>query len=126
MAQAFSETAEVLELATAEIERGRESKRAKRNTRLGLRQPFSRRVQSQARRRVSQAVEDTRQLEALLGQCHLIEANHCNELSRYRSYSGACNSLQIPTLGRELSRVQLNFKCKLLDWSIKAGSPQVH
>ena len=100
VAQAFSETAEVLELATAELERGRERERVRRNTRLGLRQPFSRRMQSQARRRVSLALEDNRQLEELLGQCHLNEANSCKELSRYRSYSGACNSLQLPTLGR--------------------------
>ena len=98
VAKALSDTAEILELATRKVERAKDQRRIKRAAALGLRRPYSPRVQSFARRKVSAALEDS-SLTALMRRCHLNESNSCRAESPYRSYSGACNNLQLTSLG---------------------------
>ena len=102
VAKALSDTAEILEVATRKVERAKDQKRSKRAAALGLRRPYNPRVQSFARRKVSGAVTDS-SLTDLMRRCHHNESGSCQAGSRYRSYSGACNHLQLPSLGSSLT-----------------------
>ena len=105
MAKALSDTAEILEVATRKVERAQDQRRVRRAAALGLRRPYSPKSQSFARRKVSAAVADS-SLTELMMRCHLNESNSCqagSSPSQYRSYSGACNNLQLPSLGASLT-----------------------
>ena len=105
VAKALSDTAEILEVATRKVERAQDQGRVRRAAALGLRRPYSPRSQSFARRKVSAAVADS-SLTELMRRCHLNESNSCQtgpSAGQYRSYSGACNNLQLPSLGASLT-----------------------
>ena len=106
VAKAFSDTAEILEAATMKVERAEDQRRVRRAAVRGLRRPFSKQSQSFARRKASGAVEDSSLTEVMM-RCHLNESNSCragSESAEYRSYSGACNNLQLPSLGASLTQ----------------------
>jgi len=123
VAKAFSDTAEILEIATGKIEKSKDKNRSKREAQLGLRRPFSRKSQSFATRKVKLAVEDGNTLKQLMGKCHLKESKTCNQMSRYRSYSGACNSLHLPSLGASLS---LQGRLLPAEYSDSISKPRSH
>ena len=100
VAKVFSDTAEILELATEKLERIKGKRRSRRAT-----PSFSRRSQSLVRIKVQEASGPDRELKELLGRCHLNESVSCSEMSRYRTYSGACNSLALPALGASLTEL---------------------
>ena len=102
VAKALSDTAEILEVATRKMERATDGKRVKRAAARKLRRPYNRQTQAFARRKVSAAVEDS-SLAELMRRCQFNESQSCRAESGYRSYSGACNNLQLPTLGASLT-----------------------
>ena len=96
----------MIECFSRKVERAKDQRRSKRAAALGLRRPYSPRVQSFARRKASGAVKDSSLTEVMM-RCHLNESNSCragSESAEYRSYSGACNNLQLPSLGASLTQ----------------------